>query len=90
MLQIENNKSIIWSIVNEIIQVYSASQVSYFSINTGTLFMKTFYRDALEGLMLVIAIVGFISGEFVVSSILFASATVLNNIWFNRHALHTI
>ncbi len=70
--------------------VYSVSQVSYFSIDTGTLFMKTFYRDALEGLMLVVGIVGFISGEFIVSSILFASATILNNTWFNRHALHTV
>lgn len=71
-------------------QVYSVSQVSYFSIVTGTLFMKTFYRDALEGLMLVIAIVGFVSGEFIVSSIVFAAATILNNTWFNRHALHTV
>jgi hypothetical protein len=70
--------------------VYSVSQVSYFSIITGTLFMKKFYRDALEGLMLVVGIVGFISGEFIVSSVLFASATILNNTWFNRHALHTI
>jgi hypothetical protein len=65
-------------------------QVSYFSISKGTLFMKAFYRDALEGLMLVVGIVGFISGEFVVSSILFASATVLNNTFVNRHALHTV
>jgi hypothetical protein len=52
--------------------------------------MKAFYRDALEGLMLMIGIVGFISGEFVVSSILFASATILNNTFVNRHALHTV
>ena len=52
--------------------------------------MKAFYRDALEGLMLMAGIVGFISGEFVVSSIVFASATILNNTWFNRHALHTV
>lgn len=71
-------------------QVYSVSQVSYFSIKTGTLFMKAFYRDALEGLMLMAGIVGFISGEFIISSIVFASATILNNTWLNRHALHTV
>lgn len=51
--------------------------------------MKALYRDVLIGLMFIVGIVGFISGEFIISTVLFASATILSNIWVNRHVLHS-
>ena len=46
--------------------------------------MKAIYQDVLEGSMFVVGIVGFISGEFIVSSVLFASAAVSSNMNLNR------
>ena len=46
--------------------------------------MNTFYRDILIGLIFVVGIVGFISGEFVISTVLFALAAILSNVYLNR------
>jgi hypothetical protein len=41
--------------------------------------MNLLYRDILIGLMFIFGIVGFISGQFIISSILFAVAAILSN-----------
>ena len=46
--------------------------------------MNTLYRDILIGLIFVVGIVGFISGEFVISTVLFALAAILSNVYLNR------
>ncbi len=68
-------------------RLYSTLQVSYlplFTTHKGTLFMNTFYRDVLIGLMFMVGIVGFISGEFIISTVLFASAAIFSNVQLNR------
>jgi hypothetical protein len=42
--------------------------------------MKDFNRDILIGLMFIIGIWSFISGQFVISTVLFASAAIYSNI----------
>ena len=49
--------------------------------------MTFFLRDILIGLMFIIGILGFISGEFIVSTIMFASAAVFSNMLLNRGLL---
>jgi hypothetical protein len=46
--------------------------------------MNEFQRDILIGLMFLTGIFGFISGEFVVSTVLFASAAIYSNIAITR------
>lgn len=46
--------------------------------------MNDLQRDILIGLMFVTGIFGFISGEFVVSTVVFASAAIYSNIAINR------
>jgi len=41
--------------------------------------MILLYRDILIGLMFIFGITGFISGQFIISSILFAIAAILSN-----------
>ena len=41
-----------------------------------------FYRDITVGLFFIIGIFGFMSGEFVISTTLFATASILSNIHF--------
>lgn len=41
-------------------------------------------RDILIGMMFIIGITGFISGEFIVSSVLFASAAIFTNLFLSR------
>jgi hypothetical protein len=41
--------------------------------------MNTLYKDILIGLLFVTGIWGFISGEFIVSTVLFASAAIYSN-----------
>jgi hypothetical protein len=50
--------------------------------------MTDFQRDILIGLMFVVGILGFISGEFIVSTIMFATAAVFTNIVLS-HKLHS-
>ena len=46
--------------------------------------MTDFQRDILTGLMFVVGILGFISGEFIVSTIMFATAAIFSNIVLSR------
>jgi hypothetical protein len=46
--------------------------------------MNDIQRDLLIGLMFVAGIFGFISGEFIFSTLLFASAAIYSNIAINR------
>jgi hypothetical protein len=50
--------------------------------------MTDLQRDILIGLMFVVGILGFISGEFIVSTIMFAIAAIFTNI-FLSHRLHS-
>ena len=45
--------------------------------------MNDLYKDILIGLVFVIGLLGFISGEFIISSTLFASAAIASNIKVN-------
>ncbi len=42
--------------------------------------MSNFYKDIFTGAMFVTGLLGFLSGEFIVSSVLFASATIASNV----------
>lgn len=42
--------------------------------------MKSLHKDIVNGLLSMIAIFGFISGEFILSTVLFGTATILANI----------
>lgn len=46
--------------------------------------MNNLQRDIIVGIMFVIGIIGFISGEFVISTVLFASAAILTNVFMSR------
>ncbi|MFA5984546.1 MAG: hypothetical protein WC782_11070 [Methylococcaceae bacterium] len=46
--------------------------------------MSDLQKDVLIGLIFIIGIFGFISGEYVVSTVLFASAAISSNIRLNR------
>jgi len=46
--------------------------------------MNDFYKDILTGAIFVIGLLGFISGEFIISSTLFASAAIASNVRVNR------
>lgn len=46
--------------------------------------MNDFYKDILTGTVFVIGLLGFISGEFIISSTLFASAAIASNVNVNR------
>ena len=46
--------------------------------------MNDFYKDIAIGAVFVLGSIGFISGEFIISSTLFAAATVASNINLNR------
>ncbi|MGZ4968187.1 MAG: hypothetical protein ACXV8O_02135 [Methylobacter sp.] len=45
--------------------------------------MNDFYKDILIGAIFVIGLMGFISGEFIISSALFASAAIASNVRIN-------
>jgi len=46
--------------------------------------MNTFYKDILTAIVFMIGLLGFFSGEFIISSALFATAAVASNINKNR------
>ncbi|MDP2097219.1 MAG: hypothetical protein ACNA7G_08025 [Methylobacter sp.] len=46
--------------------------------------MSDFHKDILTGTVFVTGLLGFISGEFIISSTLFASAAIASNINVNR------
>lgn len=46
--------------------------------------MNDFYKDILTGIVFLVGLLGFISGEFIISSALFASAAIASNVRMNR------
>ncbi|MDI1232587.1 MAG: hypothetical protein PSV18_14060 [Methylobacter sp.] len=46
--------------------------------------MNDLHKDILTGTVFVIGLVGFISGEFIISSALFALAAIASNVNLNR------
>jgi len=42
--------------------------------------MNNFYKDILTGLVFIAGLFGFVSGEFIISSTLFATAAIASNI----------
>ncbi|MDP3876047.1 MAG: hypothetical protein Q8Q50_03610 [Methylobacter sp.] len=46
--------------------------------------MSDFHKDILTGTVFVTGLLGFISGEFIISSTLFASAAIVSNVNLNR------
>ncbi|QPK63384.1 hypothetical protein IVG45_21715 [Methylomonas sp. LL1] len=46
--------------------------------------MTTLHKDILTGLVFVAGVIGFINGEFIISSALFAATTYASNININR------
>lgn len=46
--------------------------------------MTDFHRDIYIGALFVMGMFGFMSGEFIISSALFAIATITSNIKFSR------
>jgi CheY-specific phosphatase CheX len=46
--------------------------------------MTNFQRDILIGLMFIIGIFGFIAGEFIISTVVFASAAIFSNMILSR------
>jgi hypothetical protein len=49
--------------------------------------MTYFQRDILIGLMFIVGILGFISGEFIVSTVMFAIAALFSNMPLHRKLL---
>ena len=49
--------------------------------------MSDFQKDVLTGLMFLTGLFGFMSGEFIISSTLFASAAISTNIKVSRKLL---
>jgi hypothetical protein len=50
--------------------------------------MNEFYKDVVIGMVFVTGLLGFVSGEFIISSTLFATAAVASNINLNRKRSH--
>jgi hypothetical protein len=46
--------------------------------------MSDFAKDVFTGLIFLIGILGFISGEFIVSSVLFATSAISSNVLTTR------
>lgn len=46
--------------------------------------MNDLQKDILTGTVFIIGLLGFISGEFIISSTLFASAAIASNVNVNR------
>ena len=46
--------------------------------------VNNFYRDILTGLFFTTGVFGFMSGEFIISTMLFGAATVSSNLDFNK------
>ena len=46
--------------------------------------MNDFYKDILIGTVFITGLLGFLSGEFIISSTLFATAAIASNVNLNR------
>jgi len=51
--------------------------------------MNDFYKDILIGAVFVLGLIGFISGEFIISSTLFAAAAISSNVNSSRKRSNT-
>jgi len=49
--------------------------------------MTDYQKDILVGLVFVAGILGFLSGEFIVSTIMFATAAIFSNIFVSQRLL---
>ena len=45
--------------------------------------MNEYYKDILTGVVFITGLIGFLSGEFIISSTLFASAAIASNVQLN-------
>jgi CheY-specific phosphatase CheX len=50
--------------------------------------MSDFYKDVLTGIVFVTGVFGFVSGEFIISSTLFAAAAIVSSINMNHKRAH--
>jgi CheY-specific phosphatase CheX len=57
--------------------------VKIFWLLIEVLLMNNFYKDILVGAVFITGLIGFISGEFIISSTLFASSAIASNVNFN-------
>jgi len=46
--------------------------------------MSDFHKDILTGLLFIIGLLGFVYGEFIISSALFGTAAIASNVNLNR------
>jgi hypothetical protein len=46
--------------------------------------MNDLYKDILTGTVFITGLLGFVSGEFIISSALFATAAITSNVNLNR------
>jgi len=51
--------------------------------------MSDLYKDILTGTVFITGLLGFLSGEFIISSALFATAAIASNINLNRKRSQT-
>jgi len=51
--------------------------------------MSDFYKDVLTGVVFMVGLFGFISGEFIISSAMFASSAIASNIRMTRKLAKT-
>jgi CheY-specific phosphatase CheX len=49
--------------------------------------MTSFKNDVIIGSLFMVGIFGFISGEFIVSTVLFAAAAIFSNMFLSRKVL---
>ncbi|HEY8219064.1 MAG TPA: hypothetical protein VIF86_03095 [Methylobacter sp.] len=50
--------------------------------------MSDLYKDILTGLIFITGLLGFLSGEFIISSALFAAAAIASNVNLNSKSGH--
>jgi len=46
--------------------------------------MSDFHKDILTGLLFITGVLGFVYGEFIISTVLFATAAIASNVNLNR------
>lgn len=51
--------------------------------------MSNFYKDILTGIVFLTGLLGFVSGEFIISSTLFATAAIASNVNLNSKRSNT-
>ncbi|WP_131655452.1 hypothetical protein [Methylocucumis oryzae] len=72
-------------IVNNLVAKYSGIAVNANQPQQTRYFMTTnWYKDIITAIIFMAALFGFISGEYVISSTLFAAAAITSNVNLNR------